>query len=452
MKKILSIALIAALVAVSAFAVDISGKAALGFEYDLDAKSFGFGNDGSLNSVEFTFGEEFFNQSVEKKGEGDVYAVIKASLVIDWSAKSSTPLFTTNPKAGEQGWKETSGYAGFEGEKDFGKGNGTWKAKAKISEAYITNDVWKLNILGSKAASDYAVSALDSWEDAKKKVHYVSAVAFGFPKLPAGAPFKLPLPGFVFEMGGYTASFGAKGDDTYTAFNAFAETAEYDIEGVKVQASVATFDIVAEESAFVNVVASAKASYKTDTIDVSAAADISIADDNTDDDEDAKFNFDAAAKAVAYGVTADAYFALDARDVEDYKYHNENLLSAKVAYKTVIEGVKADVAFTGLDLINTQDLAASVSAEYGKVSGTVYAGYIVDKETWKAGASATYKEALYTVTGSVDAEKDVLKIAAGISSETLVAGATLEAGYASGNLLADEAEYGKITTKATIAF
>ena len=450
MKKILSIALIAALVAVSAFAVDISGEAALGFEYDLDAKSFGFGNTGSMNSVKFAFGKEFFNQSVEKKGEGDVYAVIKASLVIDWSAESTTPLFTSNPTAdpddGDLAWK-SFGYDGVKGEfKPFKEGKDSFGVTAEISEAYITNDVWKLNILGSKAASDYAVSALDSWEDAKKKVHYVSAVAFGFPEGISA------LPGFVFEMGGYTASFGAMSNDTVTVFNAFAETAEYDIEGVKVQASIATLDQVAEERAYVNVVGSAKASYKTDTIDVSAAADISIADDNTGDDKDAKFNFDAAAKAVAYGVTADAYFALDARDVEDYKYHNENLLSAKVAYKTVIEGVEADVAFTGLDLINTQDLAASVTAEYGKVSGTVYAGYIVDKETWKAGASATYEEALYTVTGSVDAEEDVLKIAAGISSETLVAGAKLEAKYASGNLLADEAEYGKITAKATIAF
>ena len=451
MKKILSIALIAALVAVSAFAVDISGEAALGFEYDLDAKSFGFGNTGSMNSVKFAFGKEFFNQSVEKKGEGDVYAVIKASLVIDWTAESKTPLFTSeaatnDPEIDDQDWNKNFGYDGFKETHTFTKNSKGFTATTEISEAYITNDVWKLNILGSKAASDYAVSALDSWEDAKKKVHYVSAVAFGFPEGISA------LPGFVFEMGGYTASFGAMSNDTVTVFNAFAETAEYDIEGVKVQASVATLDQVAEERAYVNVVGSAKASYKTDTIDVSAAADISIADDNTGDDKDAKFNFDAAAKAVAYGVTADAYFALDARDVEDYKYHNENLLSAKVAYKTVIEGVEADVAFTGLDLINTQDLAASVTAEYGKVSGTVYAGYIVDKETWKAGASATYEEALYTVTGSVDAEKDTLKIAAGISSETLVAGAKLEAKYASGNLLADEAEYGKITAKATSAF
>lgn len=197
-----------------------------------------------------------------------------------------------------------------------------------------------------------------------------------------------------------------------------------------------------------NVAVSANADYTVDAFSAAVAADFGF--ENVRDDS--VFNFDAAAKAVAYGVTADAYFALDARDVEDYKYNNENLLSAKVAYKTVIEGVEADVAFTGLDLINTQDLAASVTAEYGKISGTVYAGYIVDKETWKAGASATYKEALYTVTGSVDAEKDTLKIAAGISSETLVAGAKLEAKYASGNLLADEAEYGKITAKATIAF
>ena len=448
MKKILSIALIAALVAVSAFAVDISGEAALGFEYDLDAKSFGFGNTGSMNSVKFKFGEEFFNQSVEKKGEGDVYAVIKASLVIDWTAESKTPLFTSeaatnDPEIDDQDWNKNFGYDGFKGTHTFTKNSKGFTATAEISEAYITNDVWKLNILGSKAASDYAVSAIDSYEDKDddKKVKYVSAVAF---------VLDAPLPGFIFEMGGYTASLGLYGNDDYTLFNAFAETAEYDIEGVKAQAAIASYGAISDANSGAFVVGSAKAAYETDTVAINAATDISVLSET---DEDVEFNFDVAAKAVGYGVTADAYFALDATDVDsDYPYANENLLSAKVAYKTVIEGVEAGVAFTGLDLINSQDLAASVSAKYGKVSGTVYGGYIVDKETWKAGASAEYTEDLFTVTGSVDAKKKDLKITAGISSETLVAGAKLEAKYASGNLLADEAVYGKITTKATIAF
>ena len=446
MKKILSIALIAALVAVSAFAVDISGEAALGLEYDLDAKSFGFGNTGSMNSVKFKFGEEFFNQSVEKKGEGDVYAVIKASLVIDWTAESKTPLFTSeaatnDPEIDDQDWNKNFGYDGFKGTHTFTKNSKGFTATAEISEAYITNDVWKLNILGSKAASDYAKSAIDSWKADDKKTYYVSAVA----------PSTKVYPGFVFTMAGYTASLGLAGTEDDVNFNAMAETKEYNFNGAKVQAALVAGNEAATEK--VSFGGSVKGNYTTEKVTVDAAADFAVTKVG---DADAEFNMDAVAKAVGYGVTADAYFALDASDVTEggtpYTYANENLLSAKVAYKTVIEGVEADVAFTGLDLINSQDLAASVSAKYGKVSGTVYAGYIVDTEAWKAGVSATYKADLYEATASADFKEDFMQLKAGVSSEKIVAGATLAAGYESGNLLADDPVVGTVSAMATIKF
>lgn len=175
---------------------------------------------------------------------------------------------------------------------------------------------------------------------------------------------------------------------------------------------------------------------------------------------------DAVAKAAAYGVTVDAYYAKNAENayhtgedeegetiiIDAYKYAVENLLSAKVSYDTEIEDVKVGVAFTGLDLIHAKDLAVSASASYGKVAGTVYGGYIVKSETWKAGASATYTEDLFKVEGAVDTAKDFLKLSAKISSDTFISGATLEAGYASGNLLANTAEVGSIFAKATIKF
>ena len=72
MKKILSIALLVAFVATSVFAVSISGEASLGFNYKIDEKSFGFENNGKMNQIKFTFEDEFFNESKEVKGEGQL--------------------------------------------------------------------------------------------------------------------------------------------------------------------------------------------------------------------------------------------------------------------------------------------------------------------------------------------------------------------------------------------
>lgn len=205
MKKILSIALLVAFVATSVFAVSISGEASLGFNYKIDEKSFGFENNGKMNQIKFTFEDEFFNESKEVKGEGSVYAGIKASLKLSWKA---------DMKVGEFAWTTPSA-DGWEAKGDINQpGFDKWSYVAKIEEAYITNDVWKLNILGSKAASDYAISAIDFGKKADDTVVYVSAVS----------PSAAVLPGFVFTMDGYTASLGLKGTEADTDVNAMAES------------------------------------------------------------------------------------------------------------------------------------------------------------------------------------------------------------------------------------
>ena len=70
MKKILSIALIAALVATSAFAA-FSGSAAIKADVDLDSKNYGFINSDSETLI-FTF--EFASGEVSASGEGDLRA------------------------------------------------------------------------------------------------------------------------------------------------------------------------------------------------------------------------------------------------------------------------------------------------------------------------------------------------------------------------------------------
>ena len=433
MKKILSIALIAAFVATSAFAVSISGQADFGFNYNIDEKTYGFDNNGKMNKLEFSLADEFFNETKEVKGEGSIYAGIKASLAINWSDKLTVPAISADTE-----WNKSFNAGGYKAEADLtdvGFG-GTWKVTAKIDEAYITNDVWKLNILGSKAASDYAISAIDSWKDGND-TKYVSAVA----------PSAATNPGFVFTMDGYTASFGMKGTEAGADVNAMVESKEYDFNGAKVQAALIASNVAASKTAGFG--ASVKGAYATDTLSVNGAADVALV---AADGADIVFNADVVAKVVGYGVTVDAYFATDATAVTAYKYNNKNLLSAKVAYETMIEDVKVGVSFTGLDLVNSQDLTVSASAKVGKVEGSVYAGYVVKTEAWKAGAAATYTEDLYKVEGAIDTAKDTLKISAKVSSDALVAGASLEAAYESGNLLADPAKVGKISAKATIKF
>lgn len=134
-------------------------------------------------------------------------------------------------KVGEFKWNAPSA-SGFEAKGSIRQpGFDNWGFVAKIEEAYITNGVWKINILGSKVDSDYAVSAIDYWKNAdESKTYYVSG---------ATASDLLSVnPGFIFTMDGYTASLGLTGDEHDTSFNAFAETKEFDLNGVKLQAAL----------------------------------------------------------------------------------------------------------------------------------------------------------------------------------------------------------------------
>ena len=76
MKKFISLALVAALVATSAFAA-FSGDASVSFGYDTTSKVWGFANGKSLSvSVDIA------SEAAEKIAEGDIYAGIKASMEV----------------------------------------------------------------------------------------------------------------------------------------------------------------------------------------------------------------------------------------------------------------------------------------------------------------------------------------------------------------------------------
>lgn len=87
MKKILSIALIAALIVGSAFAGFKKGEATISLGYDLDTKDYGFKN---AASVKYNFGFVLGEDSAAKAGEGDLRAEIAAEFAAEIKADDYT--------------------------------------------------------------------------------------------------------------------------------------------------------------------------------------------------------------------------------------------------------------------------------------------------------------------------------------------------------------------------
>ena len=135
MKKILSIALVALLVASTAFA-GFSGKAKLSLGYDTESESYGFSN-----GKEFSVDLDVASETAEAKGEGEVFAGVKATL----SLKA----------ADRQG-----GYNAYafvkDGASDLGLG-----FILSLKEAYVAGQDWKVSITGTQSGPDFAKSAID---------------------------------------------------------------------------------------------------------------------------------------------------------------------------------------------------------------------------------------------------------------------------------------------------
>ena len=134
MKKIISIAVIFALVAASAFA-GISGNANIKLGYDFTSGAYGFKNGDSV-SVDV----ELASETAEALGEGDVFAGVKASLSLLLANKD----VAEDPAIWTDGAKLTLG------------------AFFSIDEAYVSGADWKVAITSTQSAPDFAKSAIDT--------------------------------------------------------------------------------------------------------------------------------------------------------------------------------------------------------------------------------------------------------------------------------------------------
>ena len=431
MTKFISLALVAALVATSAFAA-FSGEASVSFGYDTTSKVWGFANGKSLSvSVDIA------SEAAEKVAEGDIYAGIKASMEVGIKPNHGDKAIYNDGPASDLG---------------------IW---AKVSEAYVTNGEWKVSILGSVGAPDYAKSAIDfSYSQAKDAF----GVAYGPYAVATAKSYKLPTvaqKGVTATMAGYKVGLGLVGKADDVAFNVFAETAEYEVaEGAKVQAAAIVAngtkkdgDKTVADTDKIGVGASVKASYATDAVTVKAAADLGVENVNND----AVVNLDTAVAVAVEPVTADVYFS---------KVADKNYLSAQVAAD--LEVVSGDVYV--LDILG-DDIRVGADVKYPATEEiTVSANVEMTTESQDLSVSANVKYAAEKFTAkcgvaygmNLKAEgAEVLSATASIETNAVIPGATLSLSYGKDsagntmNFLADKDDaqnFGAVTAKCKIAF
>ena len=398
MKKILSIALIAALIVGSAFAGFKKGEATIDLGYDLDEQTYGFANG---TAVKYNFGFVLGEETAEKAGEGDLRAEIAASFKAEFKA------------------------ADYEGTATI--------ADAVVSTLKITkaNIIYKdvtVGILGAGKSATYAADyhVDDDGDPLRDKVVGIDGVK-----------------GFTVSAFGYNGGFGLEGDadaETYAVL-AHVQTKSLNLaEGVTAQAA-AGMKVTDASKAFG---VSAKAALSKDLLSASIAADFAVAE---------KVALEVAAKAAYDFVSADVYFF----SVDGFETNvlDAKLAASKAVSKTVTVGGSVEVIDALADARELK-VGANVKAVVAPVTVEAKADYAVFGKTVDATVKATYAAEKFSayakfVAGMKFADEFTMtKIApeVGVSSDAIVSGATLSFGW-TGADFADTADKANGVIKAT---
>ncbi len=445
MKKILTIALVALLAASTAFA-GISGNASVSLGYDTTSKVYGF-----TNGTSFTAKIDLATEEVEKVGEGDIYAGIKASMKL-----AVAPWKGDDLNMGNLADNKAATFKAFIWSNRDTYGLGLWLS---LDEAYVAGADWKLSITGPKGAPDYAKSAIDTKKTDKtlddfgnkKKEGTTTAVTY---KLPVWSKYGMSL-----TYKGYTVAGGFYGDATkdaeYTNYNFFVESKAFEFDGGSVQAAA----IIAnskDKVKDVNLGFSAKANYAIDAFSASVAGDLGL-----ENLEDVKAKFDLAANVAYSPVALDVYFQHNEAEA------SKNFLSAKLSgkYDDVISG-----SFAFMDILTEDTRNFKVTAE-GKIDAVTVNGSVsmtIKSKVFNASVGAKYVAEKFTVNGGVGFGKTfgvddtyIFSATAGVSSDALIPGATLSLTYGkdSGNNTmnfldkqATPQNFGAVTATCKIAF
>ena len=432
MKKTIAILLVAILAVSSVFAA-FSGKASVGFGGNLDNGNFGFIDQSTNAKIDL----ELATANAENVGEGDIYASIKASLVVRLynGEKGATP---DKPNSQDGKWLPID---------------------VAIDEAKVGGENWYVSILGMPDGPDYAKSAIDTY-DVKKKVD-----DYGFTKADYTGNYSFSVPyadtnGIEVGLFGYKFGFGLLGDYTdvdgwkqedHINFAVFAETPEYDFGGLTVQAaatySYKSFDRLFGEGTTIptgnvdkapatyggfsktNAIGlAAKVGFANDTLSASIATDMGF---NLEGDKfEDVFDMDLAANFGWSFLTLDAYYATTAKSGEgvvgavkwgkdggttDHYYWDANAWGSKYTDDVLSFQAKFDlntfdvpVAITASvkDVLKTVELG--VKAEVTAVENlkiTASAGYVID--TINAYSKADWMRANYSEIPETATDKEL---------------------------------------------
>ena len=423
MKKILSIALIAALALTSVFAVTFTGDAALNLGYNFESEDYGFKNE---KGTELKFGFELGSGNGESAGEKDLRAEIAGEFKFEFKEEKYT--------------KEGSPI------------DAPVVSTLKLTKANILyKDLVTVGILGAGKSVNYAAS------------YYVDDK--GNPKSDVVKELS-GVPGFNVKAYGVTGGFGFNGNAGNETYAVLAHAALDDktvAEGLTVAAGAAA--LLKDDTNTFN--ANAKVAYAKDLLAASAAVDFQVAGENVLLESAVAASYDFV-KFNAY------YFTKD-------KFENNNL-DAKLAATKTIDIVTLTGSFEGT---NIADVAKGTYAYYDhEFKPALEASVVVDAFTFGAKASygiiaelleteasIQYKNELLTakVALNVNTEFDVeestqLYFSASVGSTALIDGATVSLAYAPAKdadkkvvtnfLKADaaDANFGTITASCKIEF
>ena len=404
MKKILSIALIAALIVGSAFAGFKKGEATIDLGYDLDEQTYGFANG---TAVKYNFGFVLGEETAEKAGEGDLRAEIAASFKAEFKAadyEGTAPLAIADAVV----------------------------STLNITKADIIYKDITFGILGAGKSATYAADYhLDNTtgKPVRDKVVGLDGVK-----------------GFTVSAFGYNGGFGLEGDadaETYAVL-AHVQTKSFDLaEGVTAQAA-AGMKVTDASKAFG---VSAKAALSKDLLSASIAADFAVAE---------KVALEVAAKAAYDFVSADVYFF--SVDGFETKVLDAKLAASKAVSETVTVGGSVEVINAIADARELK-VGANVKAVVAPVTVEAKADYAVFGKTVGTTTKVTYAAEKFSAYAKLEAnmkfadEFAMTKIAPEVvvSSDAIVSGATLSLGWTGADFAETANKKGAIKATAKIS-
>ena len=440
MKKIISIAVIFALVAASAFA-GISGNANIKLGYDFTSGAYGFKNGDSV-SVDV----ELASETAEALGEGDVFAGVKASLSLLLANKD----VAEDPAIWTDGAKLALG------------------AFFSIDEAYVSGADWKVAITGTQSAPDFAKSAIDT---VSADVYNVFGTVVDTKYV--AKSYKVSVnkaPGFTATIKDWKVAAGFNGGKAnagapdFFNYHVSAITPEIALsEGLTVKAGAVasgiknakTDDAYDPSKCYDAFGASAQVAYAADAFSAKVAADFGMK--KTVGTDSFKADFDIAGKVAFAPITADVYFS---------RVDEKNWLSAKVSGS--YEGISGNIY--AQDILG-DDVTIGAKAEYTVDAVTVGGGawFKTTSKAMEVSANVKYAAEKFTAKASaaygmdLDTEnKAYVYATASVESDAIINGATLSLAYGKDsankdmNFLSNNASrpqnFGAVTAKCTIAF